>query len=60
MSENRIYSELSKRGSWGRYHRKFSNLSDVCKRIAVSLIQGGDDPATAIKRAKKAVQCTTN
>lgn len=59
MSENRIYSELSKRGSWGRYHRKFHNLTDAAKRIAVSLIKNNMPVDEAIRTAKRAV-CTTN
>ena len=55
MSESRILSELSKRGGWSKYHRKFSNLTDAAKRIALSLIQNNMPVDEAIKTAKRSV-----
>lgn len=55
MSESRILSELSKRGGWSQYSRRFHSLSREAQRIALSLIKNDMSPDKAIKTAKKAV-----
>lgn len=55
MSENRILSELTKRGELSKYHRRFHSLTGPAQRIALSLIKNGEEPSKAIKVARKAV-----
>lgn len=55
MSDSRILSELTKRGGWSQYSRRFHALTREAQRIALSLIKNDMPVDKAIKTAKKAV-----
>lgn len=54
LSDNTILSLFSKSGPWNKYSVRFHNLDKAQRSYAVSLIQQGNEPADAIRKAKNA------